>query len=148
MAFSMTQEEYSEFVKRRAPRSPLGKDLLRAFLVGGLICALGQELILLFMTYGGLAQDTASSVTSVTLVAFSAMLTGLNVYDRLARFAGAGTLVPITGFANAVVSPALEFKEEGFILGTAGKMFTIAGPVIVYGVTASILYGLVLCLMG
>ena len=117
----------------------------KAFFTGGCICAIGQGLILLY-TGLGLPADTASGACSMTLVALSALLTGLGVYDRLARHAGAGTLVPITGFANAMVSPALEFKNEGFILGIAAKMFVIAGPVLVYGLTASVVYGVLLCL--
>ncbi len=141
----MTNEEYSEFIKSRGPRSPLWGDLIKAFVVGGLICCLGQGLSLLFTDAAGLDEKSASTAVSMSLVFLSALLTGLNVYDKLARFAGAGTLVPITGFANAVVSPALEFKSEGFILGTAAKMFTIAGPVIAYGLSASVLYGIILC---
>ena len=135
----MTNREYGEYIKGMAPGSPVAKDLVKAFIVGGLICCLGQGLSMLYT-------DAATAV-SMTLIALSAVLTGLNVYDQMARFAGAGTLVPITGFANAVVSPALEFKTEGFILGTAAKMFTIAGPVITFGLTASVVYGLILCLM-
>jgi len=145
---NMTNAEYDEFIRRRMPRSPLWSDLAKAFLVGGLICCAGQGLSLLYTEAIGLDRDTAAAAVSITLIAISAFLTGMNVYDRLARFAGAGTLVPITGFANAVVAPALEFKSEGFILGTAAKMFTIAGPVIVFGVAASVVYGLILCLAG
>ena len=145
---NMTNAEYNEFIKSRVPSSPLAADLVRAFLVGGLICAMAQGLSMLFTELAGLDPETASTAVSVTLILLSALLTGLNVYDHIARFAGAGTLVPITGFANAVVSPALEFKSEGFVLGTAAKMFTIAGPVIVFGLSASVVYGLILCLFG
>jgi stage V sporulation protein AC len=145
---NMTNEEYNRYIKDMAPKSPLAGDLVKAFLVGGLICALGQELSMIFTELAGLDQESASTAVSLTLVFLSALLTGLNVYDKLARFAGAGTLVPITGFANAVVSPALEFKSEGFVLGTAVKMFTIAGPVITFGLSASVIYGLILCLVG
>ena len=145
---NMTNGEYSEFVKRREPKSPVMGDVLKAFLVGGLICCLGQGLILFYTGWAGMDEETGGTAASMTLVALSALLTGLNVYDQIARFAGAGTLVPITGFANAVVSPALEFKSEGYVLGTAAKMFTIAGPVIAFGVAASVVYGLVLCLIG
>ncbi|HNX99713.1 MAG TPA: stage V sporulation protein AC [Oscillospiraceae bacterium] len=143
----MTNDEYKKYADRHAPRSPFRGDVLRAFLVGGAICCLGQ---LLDETYlgAGLAKDDAGALTSMTLIFLSALLTGLGVYDNLARFGGAGTLVPITGFANAVVSPALEFKTEGFVLGTAAKMFVIAGPVIVFGVGASVVYGLILVLFG
>ena len=144
----MTNEEYQEFVKRRAPKSPVLGDVVKAFLVGGLICCGGQALLEAFTGPAGLSEDAAATWVSITLVLLSALLTGLNVYDKLARFAGAGTLVPITGFANAVVSPALEFKTEGFVLGTAAKMFTIAGPVIAFGLASSVVYGLVLCLIG
>ena len=143
----MTNREYGEYIKGMAPGSPVAKDLVKAFIVGGLICCLGQGLSMLYTDVVRLAREDAATAVSMTLIALSAVLTGLNVYDQMARFAGAGTLVPITGFANAVVSPALEFKTEGFILGTAAKMFTIAGPVITFGLTASVVYGLILCLM-
>ena len=143
----MTNDEYKQYADRHAPRSKTGRNLCRAFLVGGLICCLGQLLLDLYGRAGLNEQDAAGAV-SVTLVLLGAVLTGLGVYDKLAKFAGAGTLVPITGFANSVVAPALEFKTEGLITGTAAKMFAIAGPVIVYGVSASAVYGLVLCLIG
>jgi stage V sporulation protein AC len=138
----MTEKQYARLVKEMAPRSPMGKDCLIAFVVGGLICTLGQ---LLLDGYGklGLSEADAGTATSMTLVFLSALFTGLSLYDNLAKYAGAGTLVPITGFANAVSAPAVEFKTEGFILGVGAKMFTIAGPVIVYGVSASVVYGLV-----
>ena len=137
----MSNAEYNEFAKKHQPPSPMGMDVLRAFLVGGLICVLGQ---LLTETYSGfLPEEDAGTLTSITLVFLGALLTGLGVYDDIARFAGAGTLVPITGFANAMASPALEFKHEGLITGTACKMFSIAGPVIVYGTVASVMYGVV-----
>ena len=138
----MTEKEYSKLADSMAPKSPIWKDCLNAFWIGGLICALGQ-LILNGYTALGLDQTDAGTATSMTLVAISAFLTGLSVYDDIAKYAGAGTLVPITGFANAIAAPAVEFKTEGFILGTAAKMFTIAGPVIVYGVSASVVYGLI-----
>ena len=142
----MTNEEYGKYVQERQPRSPLGKDMLRAFVVGGLICALGQGLSLLFQR-AGLTQESAGTAVSVSLILLGALLTGAGIYDDIARFAGAGTLVPITGFANSVVSPALEFKREGLVGGTCAKMFVIAGPVIVYGVGSSIVYGLLLVLL-
>ena len=144
---NMTNGEYNEYIKGMAPPSPLAKDLVKAFVVGGLICCAGQGLHMLYQDFAHLGPEDAATAVSMTLIFLSALLTGLNVYDKLARFAGAGTLVPITGFANAVVSPALEFKTEGFILGTAAKMFTIAGPVITFGLTASVIYGLILCLL-
>ena len=143
----MTPEAYQAYVKQKAPRSPLAKDAALAFLVGGAICALGQ-LIMDGYAGLGLGKTDAATATSVTLVFLSALLTGLGWYTRLARFAGAGTLVPITGFANAVASPAVDFKSEGLVTGTAVKMFTIAGPVIVYGVAASAAYGVLLMLIG
>ena len=137
----MTEKQYGKLVEDLCPRSPLWKDCLWAFLVGGAICTLGQVLMTL---YGLLLDKTnAATAASMTLVALSALLTGLSLYDNLAKYAGAGTLVPITGFANAIAAPAIEFKTEGFILGVGAKMFTIAGPVIVYGVSASVVYGFI-----
>ena len=144
---NMSKKEYNRYVARLAQKSPLGKDLLRSFLVGGLICVIGQ-LILNGFTALDLSEQDAAAATSVSRVFLSAVLTGLSVYDDIAKFAGAGTLVPITGFANAVVSPAIEFKAEGFVTGMAAKMFIIAGPVIVYGTVASVLYGLILVIFG
>ena len=144
---NMSKKEYNRSVARLAQKSPLGKDLLRSFLVGGPICVIGQ-LILNGFTALDLSEQDAAAATSVSLVFLSAVLTGLSVYDDIAKFAGAGTLVPITGFANAVVSPAIEFKAEGFVTGMAAKMFIIAGPVIVYGTVASVLYGLILVIFG
>ena len=138
----MTDKQYQDLVSRMAPKSPIIKNCLIAFIVGGLICTLGQALINLY-GYWGLDEETSGTATSMTLVALSALFTGLSLYDNLAKHAGAGTLVPITGFANAVSSAAVEFKTEGFILGVGAKMFTIAGPVIVYGVSASVVYGLI-----
>lgn len=142
----MTNDEYKKYSEAHAPRSRVKRNLLRAFISGGAICALGQ-LIMALWGAAGLSESDAGTATSITLVALGALLTGLGVYDDLARFAGAGTLVPITGFANAVVAPALEFKTEGLITGTAVKMFTIAGPVIAYGVSASTIYGIILCVL-
>ena len=138
----MTEKEYGKLVKDLSPKSPMWKDCLLAFLVGGLICALGQ-LFLNGYTALGLDETDAGTATSMTLIALSALHTGLSLYDDIAKFAGAGTLVPITGFANSISAPAVEFKTEGFILGVGAKMFTIAGPVIVYGVSASVVYGLI-----
>lgn len=143
MAF--TPEEYNKMSQKASPNSKSYKNIPMAFLIGGLICALGQGLMILYQN-AGLEKDTASTAVSVSLVFLSVLLTGLNVYDNIAKVAGAGTLVPITGFANAMASPALEFKSEGFILGLGAKMFIIAGPVIVYGISASILYGLIIYL--
>ena len=144
---NMTPKEYNRYVARLAKKSPLGKDLLNSFLIGGLICVVGQ-LILNGYTALELSEQDAAAATSVSLVFLSAVLTAMSVYDDLAKIAGAGTLVPITGFANAVVSPAIEFKAEGFVTGMAAKMFIIAGPVIVYGTVASVLYGVILVIFG
>ena len=133
--------------KKTAPKSPILKDCIWAFLVGGLLCAAGQAVADLMMRTGLEIKD-ARLLGSMSLIALSIVLTGLNIYDNIAKHAGAGTLVPITGFANAMVSPALEFKSEGLILGTGAKMFAIAGPVLVYGISASVLYGLIRFLFG
>lgn len=143
----MTNEQYEQYVKQKMPKSPFWKDLALAFLIGGLICCVGQVLMDVYTGMGASKED-AGSWTSVTMVFLGALLTGLGIYDRLAKNAGAGTLVPITGFANSVVSPAMEFKTEGFVSGMAAKIFTIAGPVIVFGVAASVAYGLVLMVFG
>ncbi len=138
----MTEKEYGKLVESMSPKSPILRDCFNAFWIGGLICTLGQVFL---NWYGamGLDKTDAGTATSVTLVALSALLTGLSVYDDIAKVAGAGTLVPITGFANAVAASAVEFKTEGFVLGVAAKMFTIAGPVIVYGTAASVVYGFI-----
>lgn len=138
----MTQRQYQKLVDDMAPKSPIWKDCLKAFLIGGLICTIGQ-LILNGYTALGLDKEQSATATSMTLVAISALLTGLSLYDNIAKHAGAGTLVPITGFANSIAAPAIEFKTEGFVLGVGAKMFTIAGPVIVYGVSASVVYGII-----
>ena len=138
----MTEKQYDALVKELSPPSPLGKDCLLAFLVGGAICCLGQVFL---NWYGslGLDKDMAGTAASMSLVALSALFTGLSLYDDLAKHAGAGTLVPITGFANSIAAPAVEFKTEGFVLGVGAKMFTIAGQVLVYGTAASVVYGFI-----
>lgn len=143
----MTNEEYGRLVARMAKPSPMGKDLLFAFLIGGGICAVGQ-LIQIGWQALGLDRESAGTATTMTLIFLSALFTALDCYNSLAKYAGAGTLVPVTGFANSVVSPAIEFKSEGLVGpgGMASKMFAIAGPVIVFGVGASVIYGLILCL--
>lgn len=141
----MTNKEYDEYVKKMSPNSPIGTNMIKAFVIGGLICCIGQAILDGYKS-AGLSQELAATATSITLVFIGALLTGMKVYDKIAKVAGAGTLVPITGFANAVVSPALEFKAEGVITGTAAKMFIIAGPVIVFGTVASTVYGIVLVL--
>ena len=138
----MTEKQYNALVKEMSPKSPIWKDCRNAFAIGGLICTIGQVFINLY-TKLGLDEQDASTAASMTLVAIAALLTGLSLYDNIAKHAGAGTLVPITGFANSIAAPAVEFKTEGFILGVGAKMFTIAGPVIVYGVSASVVYGLI-----
>ena len=142
----MTPKEYQAYVKAKAPSSPIVRDCLRAFLVGGLICTLGQAIQNGWLA-AGLTKDDAGAATACSLVLLSAVLTGLNVYSNIGRFGGAGSLIPITGFANAVVSPAIDFKAEGLITGMAAKMFTVAGPVIVVGSLASVIYGVVLMLL-
>ena len=139
----LTPEAYQRYVKQKQEKSPLLKDTVLAFLVGGAICVLGQVVLNGFLA-SGLDKEDAATATSVALVLLSALLTGLKLYHRIARFGGAGTLVPITGFANAVVSPAIDFKAEGLITGMAAKMFLVAGPVIVFGTLASAVYGVVL----
>ena len=138
----MTQKQYAKLVQQVSPNSPLGRDCLMAFLIGGTICLIGQCFLSLYTSLG-FAKEDAGTAASMTLVALSALLTGLSLYDDIAKAAGAGTLVPITGFANAISAPAVEFKTEGFILGVGAKMFTIAGPVIVYGLGASVVYGII-----
>lgn len=143
----ISNQEYSRLVQTRVKPSPLWRDVAWAFGVGGAICVLGQALLNWYQRLG-LDRDQAGTAVSVTLIFAAAVLTGLGWFDKLAKRAGAGTLVPITGFANAMVSPALEFKSEGFITGTAAKLFVVAGPVLVYGISASILYGLLLYFLG
>jgi stage V sporulation protein AC len=143
----LTKKEYAELVKKTSPNSKAMSACMGAFLVGGLICALGQGLANLYIR-SGMTADTAYAVMSVTLIFLSALLTGFDLYPSIAKAGGAGSLVPITGFANAITSPAMEFKAEGYVLGLGAKMFSIAGPVIVYGYSAGILYGLLLFLFG
>ena len=142
----MTNKEYGKYVNAKSKPSPMGKNLIWAFVTGGLIGTAGQGLMNLFRTWG-MSESGAGTSVSVVLIFLAALFTGLGLFDRLAKHAGAGTLVPITGFANAMVSPALEFKSEGFITGTAAKLFIIAGPVLVFGISASVIYGLILCLL-
>ena len=142
----LSPEEYQQLVHRLAKKSPIVKDTVMAFLVGGLICVIGQ-LIQNGWLAAGLNEEDAGTAMSCTLVFISTLLTGLNLYNKIARFGGAGTLVPITGFANAVTSPAIDFKSEGFVTGMAAKMFIVAGPVIVFGTVASVIYGIVLLLV-
>ena len=143
----MTNQDYGKYVNAKSKPSPCWKNCAWAFCVGGLICVLGQGLLNLYQ-YFDLEKDDAAAAVSVTLIFLAALLTGLGIFDNIAKHAGAGTLVPITGFANAVVSPALEFKSEGLVMGVAAKMFVIAGPVLVFGISASVVYGIILILLG
>ncbi|WP_283610843.1 stage V sporulation protein AC [Faecalispora anaeroviscerum] len=147
MLKKITKEEYSKMTEKASPPSPILKNCLMAFLVGGAICTFGQFLVNWFQG-SGLDLKEARAAESTVLIALTALFTALKVYDNLAKHAGAGTLVPITGFANSMVSPAMEFKPEGFVTGIGAKMFIIAGPVLVYGITASVLYGLIIYLFG
>jgi stage V sporulation protein AC len=146
MQNSFTKEEYSEYVDKVSPKSKVLRNVIRAFIVGGLICVFGQFINNL-LTMRGLDKDTAATLTSFILVFTGALFTGLNVYDELGRYAGAGSIVPITGFANSIVSPAMEFKSEGFITGVGAKMFVIAGPVLVYGISTSVIVGIIYYLL-
>lgn len=143
----LTPKEYQEMVDKASDTSPLWKDMVSAFVSGGLICLLGQVILNGWKSVG-LDQTGAGTAASITLIALAALLTGLHLYDKIAKHAGAGTLVPITGFSNSIASAALEFKSEGLVLGTAAKMFTIAGPVLVFGISASVVYGMILVLFG
>ena len=139
---STTGKEYSDMAKKAWPKSPKLTNCLKAFLIGGFICFIGQVLMYLFQKAGFNEQET-KTLTSVVLIVLTAILTGIGVFDKIAKHAGAGTIVPITGFANSIVSPAMEFRSEGKILGTGAKLFSIAGPVIVYGTSAAFLYGII-----
>ena len=138
----ITPKEYQDYVAKKAKKSPIVKDTILAFLIGGAICTLGQGITALW-TAAGLDKEAAGTATSVSLVFLSVLLTGLNLYNKIGRFGGAGTLVPITGFANAVSAPAIDFKAEGIVTGMAAKMFVVAGPVIVFGTVASVVYGVI-----
>ena len=140
---NMTKETYKHYADSRAPRSPVAKDCTRAFLVGGLICCIGQALTDIYTKLCGMEKQDAGTLTAATLVLAAAILTGFGVFDRIAKFAGAGTLVPITGFANSVVSTAIDAKSEGLILGVGAKVFSVAGPVLLYGTLAGTAYGVI-----
>lgn len=144
---NISNEEYGELTKQRSNNSKMTRTIPMAFVVGGLICTLGEALLNVYAMVG-LSRDDSAALTSMTLVFLSILFTGLEWYDRIAQHAGAGTLVPITGFANAVASPALDFKSEGYVLGLGAKMFVIAGPVIVYGISASVIYGIIYYIVG
>ena len=147
MRQSRRVQEYLQLVERLAPKSDMGKGLVRAFWVGGLICVLGQAITDLAMSFG-LDRQAAGTVCSISLVFASALTTGLGVYDRLGKYAGPGSIVPITGFANSVVAPAMEFKREGYVMGVGAKMFSLAGPVLVYGIGSSVIVGLIYFFLG
>lgn len=137
-----TQKQYSDYVDKKSPNSPIVKNCFNAFWVGGLICTIGQ-IIIDYCMYRGMDNTSASTVASIALIALSAILTGLNIFNRIGKFAGAGSLVPITGFANSIVSPAIEYKSEGYVMGVGGKMFTVAGPVLVFGISTSVIIGII-----
>lgn len=137
-----TKQTYQEYVDKKSPNSPLLKNCFNAFWVGGLICSIGQ-IIMNICKERGFDQVTSGTIVSIILIGLSAFLTGLNLFNKIGKFAGAGSLIPITGFANSIVSPAMEYKSEGYIMGVGGKMFTVAGPVLVFGISASIIVGIV-----
>lgn len=145
MGKSSTPTEYQKFVNEKSPSSPLFADCIKAFLVGGLICSIGQ-LIFFFCKYKGLDETSCSTIVSISLIGIAAFLTSINVFNKIGKFAGAGTLVPITGFANSIVAPAMEYKSEGYVMGVGAKMFTVAGPVLVFGITSSVIVGIIACL--
>ena len=136
-----SKKDYQNYVDKKSPNSPILKNCFNAFWVGGLICSIGQ-IIMSVCKSKGLSQELSGTIVSITLIALSAFLTGLNLFNKIGKFAGAGSLIPITGFANSIVSPAMEYKSEGYVMGVGGKMFTVAGPVLVFGISASILVGL------
>ena len=137
-----TKKEYQEYVNQKSPNSPILKNCFNAFWIGGLICSIGQ-IIYSFCLYKGIDKDIASTIVSIILIAISAFLTGLNLFNKIGKIAGAGSLVPITGFANSIVAPSMEYKSEGYVMGVGAKMFTVAGPVLVYGISTAIIVGLV-----
>lgn len=141
-----TKQEYSNYVDKKSPNSPILKNCFNAFWVGGLICSIGQ-IIMDFCKFKGMEETTASTVVSITLIAISALLTSLNIFNKIGKFAGAGSLIPITGFANSIVSPAIEYKSEGYVMGVGGKMFTVAGPVLVFGISSSVIIGIIATLL-
>ncbi|MDO5557007.1 MAG: stage V sporulation protein AC [Clostridia bacterium] len=142
-----TNSTYSNYVDKKTPNSPIGKNCFNAFWVGGLICIIGQ-IIFDFAQYCGFETTQANTIVSIVLIGVAAILTGLNIFNKIGKFAGAGSLIPITGFANSIVSPAIEYKSEGYVMGVGAKMFTVAGPVLVYGISTSILVGIIAVLFG
>lgn len=137
-----TQKNYQEYINKKSPNSPILKNCFNAFWVGGLICALGQ-VISAFCKCKGLDTQISGTIVSIILIGISAFLTGLNLFNKVGKFAGAGSLIPITGFANSIVSPAMEYKSEGYVMGVGAKMFTVAGPVLVYGISSSVIIGMI-----
>ena len=137
-----TSKEYNEYVNQKSPNSPILKNCINAFLIGGLICSIGQ-IIMDYCMYKGMDFTLASTVVAIALIAISAILTGLNLFNKIGKIAGAGSLVPITGFANSIVSPAIVYKSEGYVMGVGGKMFTVAGPVLVFGISTSVIIGII-----
>ncbi|MBO5349155.1 MAG: stage V sporulation protein AC [Clostridia bacterium] len=137
-----TNQQYSDYVDTKTPNSPILKNCFNAFWVGGLICTIGQ-LIFSFCKYKGLDETSASTTVSIILIGISALLTSLNIFNKIGKFAGAGSLVPITGFANSIVAPAIEYKSEGYVMGVGAKMFTVAGPVLVFGISSAVIVGLI-----
>ena len=137
-----TKQEYSQYVEKKSTNSPILKNCFNAFWVGGTICTIGQ-IIMDFCKYKGLEETVSSTIVAISLIALSALLTSLNIFNKIGKFAGAGSLVPITGFANSIVSPAIEYKSEGYVMGVGGKMFTVAGPVLVFGISTSVIIGLI-----
>lgn len=138
----MTKQEYQKYVDKKSPNSRIFRNIIRAFVVGGLICTIGQFFMNIYKSKG-MNLEVSASLTAMTMIFLGALFTGLNIYDELGRFSGAGSIVPITGFANSIVSPAMEYKSEGYVLGVGSKMFLIAGPVIVYGVSVSVVAGFI-----
>ena len=137
-----TKEQYSKYVDKKSPNSPILKNCILAFFIGGLICSIGQ-IIFDFCTFKGMDTITSNTIVSISLIGITAILTGLNIFNKIGKVAGAGSLVPITGFANSIVSPAMEYKSEGYVMGVGAKMFTVAGPVLVYGISSSIVVGII-----
>ena len=137
-----TKQTYQDYVNKKSPNSPIWKNCFNAFWVGGLICTIGQ-IIMNICKERGFNQELSGTIVSIILIGISAFLTGLNIFNKIGKFAGAGSLIPITGFANSIVSPAMEYKSEGYVMGVGGKMFTVAGPVLVFGISTSVIIGII-----
>ena len=145
---NMDRKQYKRYADAHAPKSPIIKNCIRAFLVGGAICAFAEALGELYMLHPSIDEKTAGTLVSVTLVFLAVLLTGIGIFDNIAKFAGAGTLVPITGFANSVASPAIDSRSEGYVLGVGAKIFTVCGPVLLYGTLAGAIYGVIYWICG